>query len=196
MGEVQARNLTKHFSHAKLSPLIFRKLLPLYHLLLGPLPSLEIPNKIIIWIFACELEMINSNSSHSSSTVHEAQSETLEYRRFRRDRNDALHVLVAQLVLPVTRNSCYCACGLFPQCKMKAGKAELPVCSEESGCLWWTGWKIVFFLFLPFVNNLYYTVKTCSGLLSQCQSGQLNLLAVLLYIPRVLSTHKGWRQFV
>lgn len=54
MGEVQARNLSKHFSHAKLPPLIFRKLLPPYHLLLVPLPSLETPDKIIIWIFACE----------------------------------------------------------------------------------------------------------------------------------------------
>lgn len=101
MGEVQAINLTKHFSHAKLSPLIFRKLLAPYHLLLVPLPSLETLKKVIIGIFACELEMINSNPSHSSSTVHEAESVTLEYRRLRRDRSNALHFLLAQLVLPV-----------------------------------------------------------------------------------------------
>lgn len=89
-GRVQARNLTKHFSYAKLSPLIFRKLLPPYHLLLVPLTSLETPSKIMIWIFACELELINRNPSHSSCTGSEAQPVTLEYRRFRRDRNTSL----------------------------------------------------------------------------------------------------------
>lgn len=145
------------------------------------------------------LEMIDSNPSHSSGTGHEAQSVTLEYWRLEGNRSNALHFLVAQLVLPVLQqpagNSHCCACGLFPQCKMKEGKAQVPACSEESGCFWWTGWKIVFFLFLPFVNDLCYTVKTCSDLLSQCQSGQLNLLAALLYISRVLCAHKGRREF-
>lgn len=146
------------------------------------------------------LDLINSNPSHRSGTVCEAQSVTLDYRRLERDRSNALHFLVAQLVLrkiPVLQqrgNSCCCVCGLFPQWKKMAEKAELPACSEKSGCLWWTGWKIVFFLFLPFLNDLWYTVKTCSDLLSWCQAGQLNLLTALLHMYRMLSTRNFYKE--
>lgn len=45
------------------------------------------------------MEMINSNPSHSSGTVREAQSITLEYQRLERARSNALNFLAPLLVL-------------------------------------------------------------------------------------------------
>lgn len=99
VGEAPAKNLSKNFSHAKLPPLSFRKLLLPYHLLLVPLGSPEDTRQNNNMVSCMKMEIINSDPSRGCSAVWVAWYVTAGNCRLERDSSINLSSLAALLTL-------------------------------------------------------------------------------------------------